>query len=176
MQTLDHDSVSLPIAAPADEIYRLVADVTRTPEYSPEILRCRWLDGATGPAVGARFAAVNKVPNRPSWTNKPVVTTVEPGRTFAFARTERFAGTVRWTYRFEADGDGTLVTEAYEVTRPLSWFGWFVIGTLFGRHDRRADLRRGMEQSLQRLREVAEPSQGPAPAAGSAGADHGGSQ
>jgi len=163
MQTLDHDSVSLPIAAPADEIYRLVADVTRTPEYSPEILRCRWLDGATGPAVGARFAAVNKVPNRPSWTNKPVVTTVEPGRTFAFARTERFAGTVEWTYRFEATDDGTLVTEAYEVTRPLGRVGWFVIGTLFGRHDRRADLRRGMEASLQRLRAIVEQPAAAAP-------------
>ena len=28
----------------------LVADVTRTPEFSPEIVECRWSDGATGPA------------------------------------------------------------------------------------------------------------------------------
>ena len=90
------------------------------------------------------------------------MTTVEPGRTFAFARTERFAGTVEWTYQFEPQDDGTLVTETYEVTRPLTRFGWFVIGTLFGRHDRRADLRRGMEQSLQRLRAIAEqPSAAP---------------
>ena len=80
MQTLDHDSVSMHIEAPADEIYELVADVTRTPEFSPEILRCKWLDGATGPVVGARFAARNKVPRRPAWTNKPVVTVVEPGQ------------------------------------------------------------------------------------------------
>lgn len=156
MQSLDHDSASIHVDAPAREIYDLVADVTRTPEFSPEILRCRWLDGATGPAVGARFAAVNKVPHRPSWTNKPVVTIVEPDTTFAFARTERFAGTVEWTYRFEPDSEGTRVTESYRVTAPISRIGWFIIGTLCARHDRRTDLRNGMQQTLQRLRDVAE--------------------
>jgi hypothetical protein len=155
MQTLDHDAATIHVDAPAHEIYRLVADVTRTPEFSPEILRCTWLDGATGPAVGVRFAAVNKVPRRPAWTNKPVVTVVEPDKAFAFARTEKLAGTVEWSYRFEPDGEGTRVTESYRVTRPISPLGWFIIGTLCNRRDRRADLRTGMEQTLQRLRDAA---------------------
>lgn len=156
IQQLDHDSVSLRMDAAPDEVFALVSDVTRTPEFSPEILACTWLDGATGPVVGARFKARNKVPNRPAWNNRPVVTAVEPARRFAFARTERFAGTVEWTYQFEPDGDGTLVTESYDVTKPLSPVGWFVIGGLFGRKDRRTDLRRGMEQTLQRMRETVE--------------------
>jgi hypothetical protein len=156
VQSLDHDSVSAHIDASADVLYGLVADVTRMPEFSPEIRRCRWLDGATGPVVGARFAAVNKVQRGPAWTNKPVVTVAEPGRVFAFARTERFAGTVEWTYRFEPEGDGTRLTESYEVTRPITRIGWFVIGGLFGRKDRRADLHAGMEQTLERMRAVAE--------------------
>jgi uncharacterized membrane protein len=159
VQTLDHDSVSIHISAPAEKVYSLVADVTRMPAFSPEILSCRWLEGSYGPAVGARFVARNKVPNRPSWTNKPVVTRAEPGRAFAFARTEKFAGTVEWTYRFDADDDGTMVTESYQVTRPLTPVGWFVIGRLFGRSDRRSDLRAGMEQTLERLRATAENSQ-----------------
>jgi polyketide cyclase/dehydrase/lipid transport protein len=156
MQTLDHDSVSLHIDAPAEVIYEMVADVTRTPEFSPEILWCKWLDGATGPAVGARFAARNKVPRRPPWTNKPVVTIVDPGKTFEVSRTEKFAGTVVWNYQFVPEGDGTLVTESYRVTVPLSWFGWFIISVLFNRRDRRTDLRNGMEETLQRMRAVAE--------------------
>jgi uncharacterized protein YndB with AHSA1/START domain len=157
-QDIDHDSVQAHIAAPAEQVYELVADVTRMPEFSPEILDCHWVDGADGPAVGARFRARNKVPGRPSWTNKPVVTDMVPGRSFAFARTEKFAGTVEWTYRFEpdADGAGTTVTESYTVTRPLSAVGWFIIGTLFGRKDRRTDMRSGMEQTLERMRAVAE--------------------
>lgn len=81
-----------------------------------------------------------------------------PGRAFAFARTEPFGGTVQWSYRFEPDGNGTTVTESYEVTRPMGRIGWFIIGTLFGRSDRRSDLRTGMEQTLQRIRDTAERS------------------
>jgi hypothetical protein len=132
MQTLDSDEISLHIDASPDDVYALVADVTRTPEFSPEILRCTWLDGATGPAVGARFEAVNKVMRGPSWKNRPVVTTVESGREFAFSRTEKLSGTVAWRYRFEPEDGGTRVTESYDVTQPVSRLGWFVIGRLFG--------------------------------------------
>jgi hypothetical protein len=156
IQQLDHDTVSLRIAAHPDTIYQLVADVTRTPEFSPEIVECHWLEGATGPKVGARFKARNKMPNRPTFANKPVVTLVEPGNTFAFARTEPFGGTVEWRYEFKPDGDGTLVTESYTVTKPVSRIGWFIIGTLFGRKDRQSDLRKGMTQTLERLRHAAE--------------------
>jgi hypothetical protein len=104
----------------------------------------------------------NKVPRRPAWTNKPVVTVAEPGRVFAFARTEKFAGTVEWRYRFDPDDGGTTVTESYEVTKPLTRFGWFIIGTLFGRADRRTDLRAGMEQTLHWIRDTAEGSVRPA--------------
>jgi uncharacterized protein YndB with AHSA1/START domain len=156
IQQLDHDSVRRHIAAAPEAIYQLVADVTRTPEFSPEIIECRWLDGATGPAVGARFKARNKMPNRPAFANKPVVTVVEPGKTFAFARTEPFGGTVEWRYDLAPDGNGTLVTESYTVTKPVSRFGWFIIGTLFARKDRQADLHDGMTKTLDRLRQVAE--------------------
>jgi hypothetical protein len=155
-QNLDHDSVSLHMRARPDTIYAMVSDVTRTPEFSPEVLECHWLDGVTESVVGARFEGRNKVANRPAWSNKPVVTIVDPGRTFAFSRTEPFAGTVVWRYDFAPDGDGTLVTESYTVTKPLSRVGWFIIGRLCGRKDRQSDLRHGMEQTLERLRKVAE--------------------
>ena len=163
-QQLDRDSVSLWIDARPEDVYAVVADVTRTPEFSPEVIECTWLDGATGPAVGARFKARNKVPNRPAWHNKPVITEVEPGRRFRFARTEPFSGTVEWTYDFAPDGEGTLVTESYEVTKSLSPIGWFVIGVLFARKDRRTDLRNGMEQTLRAIRTAVEQAT-PAPGA-----------
>jgi len=156
IQTLDHDSVRVRIQAPPEVVYDIVADVTRTPELSPEIVECTWLDGATGAVVGARFKARNKMPHRPTFSNKPVVTVTERGQVFAFARTEPFGGTVVWTYRFEPDDDGTVVIESYEVTKPVSRIGWFIIGGLFGRTDRQADLRAGMEQTLARLRSIAE--------------------
>jgi hypothetical protein len=156
MQTLDHDSVTLHIDAPSDVVYALVADVTRTPEFSPEILSCTWLDGATGPAPGARFEAVNKVSRGPAWKNRPVVIAAQPGREFAFSRTEKLAGTLIWRYQLEPDGNGTRLTESYQVTRPVSGLGWFIIGRLYGCRDRRAELQAGMKQTMQRIREAAE--------------------
>ena len=156
MQTLDHDYVTLHVGAPPDVVWELVADVTRTPEFSPEILRCTWLDGATGPAVGARFEAVNKVSRGPAWKNRPVVVAAQPGREFAFSRTEKLSGTLVWRYQLEPDGTGTCLTESYEVTHPISRLGWFIIGRLFGCRDRRAELRAGMDQTVQRIRETAE--------------------
>lgn len=84
------------------------------------------------------------------------MTVAERGREFAFTRSEKMAGTIEWRYRLEPDGDGTRVTESYEVLRPITPIGWFVIGTLYGCKDRRAELREGMEQSLQRLKSVVE--------------------
>ena len=91
------------------------------------------------------------MPNRPASHNKPVVTVVEPGRTFAFARTEPFGGTVEWRYRFTPDGNGTLVDRVLPVTKPVSRMGWFIIGTLFGRKNRQTDLHAGMTETLERL-------------------------
>ena len=40
MQTLDRDEVSTVVAASPEEVYALVADVTRMPEFSPEVTSC----------------------------------------------------------------------------------------------------------------------------------------
>jgi hypothetical protein len=154
MQQLDRDEVVRVVRASPDAVYRLVSDVTRTPEYSPEVVRCSWEDGATGPVVGARFASKNNVGRGPAWTNHPVVTVAEPGRAFAVARTEKGAGTIVWRYDLEPHPEGTVVRQSYEVTAPVKRFGWFVIGTLYGLKDRRAGLRANMESSLVRLAEA----------------------
>ena len=81
---------------------------------------------------------------------------VDPGGEIAWERTEPFGGTVEWRYSFTPDGAGTRVTESYRIVRPMGRVGWFIIGTVFARKDRRTDLRTGMEETLQRLRRVAE--------------------
>lgn len=156
MQTLDRDEVVRVVHAPPDAVYRLVSDVTRTPEHSPEIVRCTWEDGATGPVLGARFEAVNKAGRGPAWKNHPVVIVAEPGRVFAVSRTEKAAGTIVWRYELQPHPKGTLVRQSYEVLEPVSLLGWFVIGTLYGHKDRRAGLRDNMERSLARVAAIVE--------------------
>ena len=47
-------SVTVSMAAPAEQIWELIADVRNTGKFSPETFEAEWLDGATGPALGAR--------------------------------------------------------------------------------------------------------------------------
>ena len=155
-QQLSTDTVERYIEASPEAVYDVVADVTRTPERTPDIVRCEWLDGATGPAVGARFKAVNRQGRGPNWSNKPVVTVADRGREFSFSRTEPFAGTILWRHRFVPEGTGTRVVESYEVVKPISVVGWFIISTLYGMKDRQTDLRASMLASLDRLAELVE--------------------
>jgi ligand-binding SRPBCC domain-containing protein len=155
-QELTADTVERHIEAPPEVLYDLIADVTRTPELTPDIKKVTWLGGATEAVVGARFKAINTLGGRMTWWNKPVIVTAEPGREIAWARTEPFAGTVEWRWRFEPDGTGTRVTHSYEVTDPITVVGWFIIGVLGGRKDRAADLHQSMVNTLERVAELTE--------------------
>ncbi|WP_430331457.1 SRPBCC family protein [Rhodococcus sp. ACT016] len=54
-------SVSKVIAAQPRTLYALISDITRMVDYSPETVSTRWLGGATGPHVGARFEGTNRI-------------------------------------------------------------------------------------------------------------------
>lgn len=154
MNRLGHDEVGLHIDADPDLLYRLVSDVRRTPEWSPEVIDCGWLDGATGPVVGARFKARNKR-RWFTWSNEPVVSVADPGRKFAITRTERGGGTIEWAYSFERNAEGTEVVLSYDVRRPVPVGLHIVLRLLLGVRDLRADLHENMRVSLQRLAKVA---------------------
>jgi hypothetical protein len=155
MNRLDHDEVRLRIQAAPELLYDLVSDVPRTPEWSPEVVSCRWLDGAADAVPGARFSACNKR-RWFAWSNKPVVETAERGRELAFTRTEPGGGTIRWFYRFEPGPDGTSTELGYQVLRPVPVFLHLILRALFGVRDLRADLHQNMATSLQRLASIAE--------------------
>ena len=155
MNRLDHDVVRSQLSSSADRLYDLVSDVTRTPQWSPEVVSCAWLDGATGPVVGARFLARNKR-RWFTWSNKPVVETADRGREFAFTRTEPGGGTIRWFYRFTPTAGGTVVEHGHEVLRPVPIGLHLTLRLLFGVRDLRADLHRNMTTSVARLADAAD--------------------
>ena len=132
-------------------MYRVVSDVTRMGEWSPETINCAWLDGATGPAVGARFKGTNKR-GFVRWSTKPEVVVAEPGREFAFD----VGSDTRWIYRFDADGTGTKLTESFEMLRDLQWYYAVAERVLMRVTDRRADLERGMAETLDHIKRVVE--------------------
>lgn len=155
MQTLDRDSSSITIDAPAEVVFDLVADIHQMARFSPELVSCRWLNGADRAAVGARFEAVNQVTGGRPWKNRPVVIEYDRPHAFATSRTEPFAGTLVWSYQLTSDGHTTQLTESYEVTKPIGRIGWLIIEA-FGGRDRRSDLHRGILSTLDAIKATAE--------------------
>lgn len=103
------DSITVE-AAPA-AVYAIVSDVTRMGELSPICTSAEWTgDGR------ATFVGHNVAPGR-EWSTHCRVDVDEPGRGFAFTNrgTDDNGDMVRWSYAFAPSGDGTEVTESWEV-------------------------------------------------------------
>ncbi|MFI9202445.1 SRPBCC family protein [Streptomyces sp. NPDC053048] len=109
-------------AAPA-EVWRLVADIALPTRFSPELQRVEWLDGATGPALGAAFAGHNHSQFMGDWRTVSYVVDLEPERVFGWAVTDSeglFGGgpadpahpMATWRFELQPEGDGTLLRQS----------------------------------------------------------------
>lgn len=141
------------VAAKADQVWSMVADITRMGEWSPETTGARWVGEATGPAVGARFKGSNHQGAR-SWTTDCQVTACEPGERFAFEVKAGPLKVARWTYEFRPDGENCVVSEQWDDMRG-SLIG-LVAPLVTGVKDRAGRNRETMVSTLERLAEAAE--------------------
>jgi hypothetical protein len=149
-------SRSIEIEASPEAVYDLVADVTRSGEWSPECVSCEWLSEPG--QVGATFKGRNRQgPVR--WTTTARVLVADRPGCFEFATLHRDAPSTKWRYSIEPAGDGaTALTETFEaITAP-----WLIdlAERLFLRN-RQQQLESGITASLARIKAIAE---GDAPA------------
>src|SRR5215210_3883643 len=106
-------SRTVEVRASAGAAYDLVSDLPGMGELSPENTGGRWLRGATGPAVGARFKGRNRNGLR-RWSTNVRVEAADPGREFAFGITSYLGIPVsRWCYAFLPSLEGCTVTETW---------------------------------------------------------------
>ncbi len=148
-----HDSVTVHMDAPPERVWALVSDVTRIGRYSPETFEAEWLPPATGPEVGARFRGhVKRNGKGPTYWTSCTVTACEPAREFAFGVGKEGKELNTWRYVLRPAGDGTDVTESFTLTPtiPIRLY-WTLLGWTRGKTN-----RRGMEQTLQRIKADAE--------------------
>jgi uncharacterized protein YndB with AHSA1/START domain len=157
-----HASATLTISAPPDKVWGLVSDITKMGEYSPEVVEAEWLDGATGPALGAKYRG--HVKRNESW---PVlywttceVTECTPGEVFEFKVVMGGKPVNTWRYEFAATDDGgTRVTESFDLGDGFLTKLWRPLGGFL--RERRN--QRDMLRTLERVKAVAE---APGPDAG----------
>ena len=77
--------VQIWVDAPPQRVWALVSDVELMPTMSKELQSIEWLDGATGPAVGARFTGHSKHEALGEWATTSEVIECEPERVLAWA-------------------------------------------------------------------------------------------
>lgn len=148
-----HDSVTVHMAASPEKVWALVSDVTRIGEFSPETFEAQWLDGATGPAVGAKFRGhVKRNGKGPVYWTTCTVRECEPGRVFSFGVGPADKPLNVWRYELAPSGDGTDVSESFQLasTMPLRLY-WAMLGWARGKTN-----RDGMRTTLEKMKTVVE--------------------
>jgi len=99
------------IDAPPARVWGLVADIGLMPAMSSELQSAQWLDGATGPALGARFTGRSKHEAMGEWTTTSHVVELEPERVFGWAVEDPVSPAALWRFRLERKDGGTELSE-----------------------------------------------------------------
>jgi uncharacterized protein YndB with AHSA1/START domain len=99
------------IDAPPHRVWELVSDVELMPAMSQELQAVEWLDGATGPCVGARFVGHNKHDALGEWSTTSQVIECERDRVFAWAVGDPADPTAIWRFRLEPADGGTELSQ-----------------------------------------------------------------
>jgi hypothetical protein len=148
-------SRSVEVAADPGLVWSIVTDLPRMGEYSPENVGGRWLDPATGPALGARFRGVNRNGAKQWWTRVRVVG-FQPQRRFTFdVRTPFGVRVSRWSYEITPTPSGCCLTEHWY--RVGNWFIRRIMGPkITGREDRPGFNADSIEHTLAAVKARAE--------------------
>jgi uncharacterized protein YndB with AHSA1/START domain len=143
-------TASVDIDAPSHRVWDVVGDLSRMPEWSPELRRLRVL-GSAPVRVGSTLLGLN----RRGWVVWPTTSKVvrlEPGRAVAW-RTRESGAT--WTYELEDTPAGTRLTGRRDL--PAFTVGTSVLGPIIGGaagHDR--ELAEGIRTTLGRIKTTVE--------------------
>lgn len=151
---------SVYIDAPPERVYSLVTDIGRMGEWSPECVGADWAPGSDGPAVGAVFNGTNSRATN-QWTTPNTVIAATPGEEFAWVVGTMDFRVTTWRYTFTPEGQGTRVTESFELGKEEVGFMSMVLearpeerGAMV--EARRAQLVEDIRETLARLKDVAE--------------------
>lgn len=141
------------IAAPPGEVWALVSDVCRMPEWSPQVTSTRLRAGFDRCALGTEFTNRNRL-GELEWTTHGEIVRYDEEAVIAFRIAENW--TV-WSFHLEPAGSGTLLTQRRETPDGLSDLSRELTeGFLGGQEAFTANLRSGMRETLAAIKATAE--------------------
>ena len=145
-------SAAATIDAPPAQVWAALTDLTRMPEWSPELVRMVPLKPG-GLKLGQQYLGINRR-KAVIWPTRSVVAVLEPEQ--ALAWDTRSSG-ARWIYELSPDGAGTKVVHRRPVPRRLTLLSKVFTPLALGGSDEHADeLEHGMAQTLARLKAAVE--------------------
>ncbi|MEU8927060.1 SRPBCC family protein [Kitasatospora sp. NPDC048545] len=171
------------VQAPVERVWELVTDIALPARLSPELHRVAWLDGADGPAPGARFEGHNSRAGMPDWRTVSEVieltgeagTAVEAGpagpRAFAWAVMDadgrygepvaEVAGSLaRWRFELVPEDGGTRLRQSVEIGPGRSGMSSYIDAKPEAEEKivefRLGELRKGMTATLEGVKSLAE--------------------
>ncbi len=145
-------TASVDVAAPAEEVWGAISDVTRMSRWSPEVRKVVVL-GSPRQGLGTRFLGFNRR-GWAAWPTTSKVVRFEPNRAIAW-RTRESGAT--WTYELSGNGGVTRLVGRRELSSYS--LGTKVMAPLIGGaagHDR--ELADGIRTTLERIRATVERS------------------
>ncbi len=109
----DKPTVEVPIEidAPPERVWAIVSDIGVMPGASPELQAVEWLDGGSGPGLGARFAGHNRHEAFGEWSTVSVIVEYDPPRVFAWAVGDPDQPSAIWRFSLEPRDGGTLLRQ-----------------------------------------------------------------
>jgi len=139
------------IEAPVTEVWALVSDLNRMPQWSPQ---CRAMKALGGPLrQGSRTINLNRRKFL-FWPTTSRVTEFIPDKKLAFRVNEN--GTV-WSYELEPTATGTRLTESRHAENGVSAFSNMSVNAFMGGVPSfERELVDGMNLSLSRIKAAAE--------------------
>jgi uncharacterized protein YndB with AHSA1/START domain len=141
---------SIDIEAPADQVWRVISDLPRTPQWSPECTRVVPLGRIR---EGSFMLGLNRRGGI-RWATLSQITRHQPDQEIAWVvRTNRS----RWTYQLEGTGTGVRLVETRETPKGVGSIArWFTRAFLGGEAGHDDELEHGMASGLERIKAIVE--------------------
>ncbi|MBB6627961.1 SRPBCC family protein [Nocardioides sp. KIGAM211] len=144
---------TIEVAAPPATVWSLVSDVKRMASWSPQVVRT-FVRGGGPVHLGTRTFNINHK-GLLVWPTQAKVVRFEPDREFAIRVKDNYT---IWSFTLEPTATGgTTITQRRETPDGISSISLKLTDkVLGGQRDFSAELRRGMRQTLERIKAEAE--------------------
>jgi uncharacterized protein YndB with AHSA1/START domain len=140
------------VNAPPEQVWDLLTDFDRLPEWSPELLKMVPLKRG-GLRLGQWYLGVNRR-KAVVWPTRSVVAELVPGRTIAW---DTKSSGARWVWEVAPAGESTHVVHRRPVPARLTLGSKVFAGAFLGGSAGHADeLEEGMARTVARLKAAAE--------------------